>query len=558
MTRPGPRFLSGFFRVFGFEADTPDAWQCLAPACALALALAFLPCLLLLPLDADRAVPLAFLPAVWLGWKISRPSSVLDTALFAWAVLAMLVSAAFSDHSARAFATTAAVGWTFGGALVARNLAPCVPAVRLVLAGMLAGAAAGTVMLGLGVDAPTATFPIYGSVRLFGAHQFAGCVAALGLLAHTRGRPWRITTGVFGLIAGSGLMWSGSRAPVVALAVMAAAWFWRGSRTEKKLVLFWLPAFAVVALTVSSLLGRPYEGMGWSSAVARTVQSAGIEQVSSERSHFWSETLDHALKSPWIGYGADGYRFMQPAQNGSQPHNMLLQWLLEYGIVGLVPLGWLLARGVRGLFTRSPSDETHSPFPCWASASLLGAATYGLLDGVFYHATIFMPVAVIAGFALGATPAGGTQAFTPARAHPVLRPLLLAALVVLLLHNWLGLVLLKARNITPDSVPARALRVFPSTTHGLQKWTESWRRTDPQAELEWVKWAQSVSVEAASYHVYAAQLHIWRKDYKSAEAELMDCLRKVHRVERRDVQNALDTVRALDAAKPTTQSPPQP
>jgi len=545
--------VTGLHAILGFDSRNEGDRAAFGPALALAVTLAGLPFLLLLPLDADRAVPLAFLPAVWLGWKIHRPASRTDASLFAWAIAAMLLAAALSDHAARAFVMTAAVGWTLAGALVARNLSGCAPAVHLALSGLVAGAAAGVIMLRLGVDAHTASFPVYGSVRLFGAHQFAGAIAAAGLLAKAKlPRPWRLLVVAGAALAWTGVFWSGSRAPMIALAVATALWLWRGAPAERRAILRWTPVLAAFGLAAALLLGRPQPGMGWSAAVERTVKAADIREMSSERSLFWSETWRYAIRSPVIGHGADGYRFIEPTQNGSQPHNVLLQWFVEYGVLGLVPLLALALRCLDGLRTRR--EET-GPLHIWACSAFGGALAYGMLDGVFYHATIFMPVAVIAGFALGAVPA---PTGAPGRGVRLLRPLLLVGLGALLLHGWLGFMLLNARNVSPESAPARVLRAFPSTTYGLQNWIDGWRRDRPDLAMDWIRWAQTVSVESATFHAYAAQLYIWQKDYKSAETELLRCLRKVHHLERADVQRAIDTVRALEAGKPSVPPSPQP
>jgi O-antigen ligase len=541
-----------FAASLGFDPADNDQRRCLAPALALAATLAALPWLLLLPLDTDRAVALAFLPAVLLGWKLRRPADRLDHLLLALGAAAMLLAAGFSDHSARAFVMTSAVGWTLAGACIARQLASSEAAIKIVLCGLLAGAVAGTVMLRLGVDSPTSNFPIYGSVRLFGAHQFAGCAACLALLSRPPARylPLGLLV-IASIIVFTGLFWSGSRAPLVGLAVLASIWFWRGSREERLSLLRWMPALIVISLGCASLLNTSYVGMGWSSAITRTVQATGIEQVSSDRSRFWSETWRYALESPWIGHGADGYRFITPAQNGSQPHNMLLQWFLEYGLLGFIPLALLLMRELRGLF--APPVQV---FQRWSGAALAGASAYGLLEGIFYHAAAFMPVAVIAGLALGTAPT--RPAVTPNRIRHAWATLLLASLAVLVLHGLLSFNLLKAGNMSPDSLTARVLKTFPSTTTGLQRHIERWRQTQPELAMEWIDWAQEVSTESASFHLYAAQLYIWQKNYKSAETELLHCLAKVHYIERPDVQIAIDTVRALDAGKPIPQTHAQP
>ena len=543
--------MSRLARALGSE---PGEEQTLPAAAALGLALAALPLLLLLPLDTDRAVPLAFLPAVCLGWRLSRPCARLDLALVICAFTAMLLSAALSDHTARALVMTSSVAWTVAGAMVARNLSGKPTAIRIVLAGLLAGAALGTVLLRLGVDSPSPNFPIYGNARLFGAHQFFGAAAGVALLAGIRQRGLILALAVATtLVAWSGLFWSGSRAPIAAMTVLVAVWIWRANPETRRRLFRWIPVLVALGLAISYLLNSPYPGMGWFNAVERTVAANGVQAVSSDRSVFWSDTWNHALKSPFFGDGADGYRFIRPAQNGSQPHNMLLQWFVEYGLLGLVPLGMLLIRGV----TAPRNGGEAPPELSWPAAALAGAAAYGLLEGVFYHATAFMPAAVVAGLAIGARSPGNT----PASAKPlipVLRPLLLGASLLMLLHGWLGLVLLKGRPVEPSSSTARLLRTFPSTTLGLQNWIEAWRKDRPELAMEWIRWAQDVSTEGASFHVYAAQLYIWQKDYKSAETELLRCLEKAHRLERPDILNAIDTVRALAAGKPIPPPPSSP
>lgn len=548
----------GVFAFFGFDRDNAEERACFAPAIALAAALATLPFLLHLLVDTDRAVPLAFLPAVWLGWKISKPARSTDRLLLVWAVAAMMVSTAFAPHTARALVMVAAVGWTLAGALVARNLAGSPPAIRLVLAGLAAGAVIGVLMVRLGAGAGSMYFPTYWSARLLGAHQFAGALGSLGLLIVTppSSRGLKILTVLAAVIIWTGLAWSGSRAPALGLAVALAFWFWRGTSAERRLLLRWVPSLSLAALALSYPLGTPYPQLGWWDAFTRTTQATSIEAVSSERSYFWSVTWHHALLSPWIGHGADSYLYIHPNQNGNQPHNVLLQWFLEYGLFGAVPLVILVLRGVAGLFVvRASPDIDRRPYQTWACAALGGAAVYALFDGVFYHMIIFMPVAVIAGFAFGQhNPAEPHRATSRVN---ISRTLLLAALSLLLVHNWLYIMLIKGRDIAPDSPPALILRTFPSTTHALRNWIDPWRKSRPEVAMEWIKWAQEAAIEQGAFHVYAAQIYIWEKDYKSAEEQMLRCLDKVHRLERPDVLEMIATLRKL-AAEQAAKSAPAP
>lgn len=554
----------------GFDPCAPGERACFAPAAWLAAALVALPFLLHLLIDTDRAVPLAFLPAVWAGWKISQPARRLDTWLLVWALAAMLLSTIFAAHAARALVMVAAVGWTIAGALVARNLAQCVPAVRLVLAGIAAGAVIGVVMVRLGLGADRMYFPTYWSARLLGAHQFAGALAMLGILVVTppARRSVKILAAIAAIIIWTGLAWSGSRAAVLGLGVALLLWFWRGTALERRRLLLWVPPLAVLSLVLSYPLGTPYPQLGWWDAWERTVQASDIESISSRRSHLWTGVWQEITRSPWIGHGADSYLYIHPNLHGNQPHSALLQWLLEYGLLGTIPLVILVGRGMAGLISAGPASlDAPQPYRTWSSAAVAGAAVYAIFDGVFYHMIVFMPVAAITGIAFGHLNAASPASLV-ARIRAIGRPALLAGVGLLLLHNCLYVLLIKARNVAPDSVPARIVRAFPSTTYALENWIWAWRQTQPELAMEWIKWAQDASIHQSRFHNIAAQIHIFEKDYKSAEAEFLRCLEKVHQLERPDVLEQIENVRrrADEQARqranltpnPSTETPPRP
>jgi O-antigen ligase len=529
----------------GFDADCPHTRLCFAPALALAFAFIVLPICLLSPFDSDRTLPLLFLPAVWLGWKISRPVApavlVLSLAVFA----ALLVSTAFAAHSARALVSVSAVTWVIAGGMVARNLAPCLPAVRLVLGGIALGAAIGGGMVLAGAGGSYMDFPTYWGARIFSMHQYAGAVAGLGWLAlrpATRGA----SLAALALTAAAcvGLASSGSRAPVVGLALTLACWLWRGAGADRRLLVRTVPVLAGFALLLSWWIGSPYATMGWWSAVSRTTSAASLADVASGRAYFWPVVWNQVWDSPWIGHGADAYQYIQPRLHGAQPHNALLQWLYEYGLAGTIPIALLLVLGLARLLRREPLPEgPERTFRVWSCAALAGALAYSLFDGVFYHMVAFMPFAVFAGFALG----GGDSCpapVSPLRWHRVLRPGLLAALLAILLHGWLGLMLLRAGKVEPDSPPARLLRAFPSTTFGLNNWIQQWRQTHPEVVMDWITWAQSASNQQPEYHLAALQIYLDRRDFISAERELRACLPKVRDIEVADVERLLAGVAA--------------
>jgi O-antigen ligase len=425
-----------------------------------------------------------------------------------------------------------------------------------VLGGIALGAVIGGGMVLAGAGGDYMDFPTYWGARIFSMHQYAGVVAGLGWLAlrpATRGA----SLAALALTAAAcvGLASSGSRAPLVGLALTLACWLWRGAGADRRLLLRTVPALAGFALLVSWWIGTPYAAMGWWSAVSRTTGAASLAEVASGRAYFWPVVWKQVWNSPWIGHGADAYQYIQPRLHGAQPHSAPLQWLYEYGFAGTIPILLLLALGLAPLLRKDPLPEGRGKtFRVWSGSALAGALAYGLFDGVFYHMVAFMPFVVFAGFALGGDESRRAP-LSPLRWHRVLRPGLLVALLAILLHGWLGLMLLRAGKVGPDSPPARLLRAFPSTTFGLNNWIKQWEQTHPEAVMDWITWAQSASNQQPEYHLAAVQIYLGRRDFISAERELRACLPKVRDIEVADVERLLSGVSAKAREQASAQVP---
>lgn len=539
----------------GFDPSIPESRAFFAPALALALAFLLLPFGLLTPFDVDRSLPLLFVPAVWLGWKISRPASPALLWLVAAIFAAMLVSTTFAGHSARALVSVSAVAWVLAGGMVARNLAPCLPAVRLVLGGIGLGAVAGAVLVARGAGLGYMDFPVYWGARIFGMHQFAGAIAALIQLRLAPPRhPTTIPAALIALAALTALGTASSRAGLVGLAVFLGFAVWRGGAEDRRFILTKAAPLVAAAFLIAYWIGQPFNDMGLASALQRTAAATSLESVSSARSYFWSVVWQQVWNSPWIGHGADAYQYIQPRLHGAQPHNMLLQWLYEYGVAGTLPLILLLFTAIAGAFGlhRLPEVEIRAR-RVWFSSAVAGASAFGLFDGVFYHMVVFMPVAAFAGFALG-DHGGDTSIHPLARLRRLLRPALLLALIVLLLHGWLGLMLMRAPNVAPTDPAARLLRVFPSTTHGLDNWLNHWKHTNPDVVPDWITWAQTHSNQQPEYHLAAVQIYLNQRDFISAERELRACLPKVRDIEVADVERLLAGVAAKAREQAATEA----
>jgi hypothetical protein len=308
---------------------------------------------------------------------------------------------------------------------------------------------------------------------------------------------------------------------------------------------------------LSLLRWSPDPSLGWWGAFARTTAATSVDELSSTRLSFWSVTWHEILQAPWLGHGADSYRFILPKQDGNQPHNWILQFLLDFGFLGAVPLGlWLVRQAHRGLAGRHAQDELEIVRSRRAAAgALVACVAAGLLDGVFYHAVILLPAALLVGIA-GATPTGKVM---DASRWPLLLGGSLTAVsaVVLGLHSYLFAALwLPPAPTGPDAPAPRLLRAFPSTTVTIERWLNAWRRTHPEIVMDWTHWALAHSDNQATLHVYAALLYTERGDLTSAAREMDEAMGKERHRDLPKLRRLQQAIRAAQAhAVPTAPKP---
>jgi len=241
---------------------------------------------------------------------------------------------------------------------------------------------------------PGRTPPIFRHIRHL--NYEVPIVALLGLALYPRSGRLEQTLILLSFLAlGYYSAWSGGRGQLLSMLVAALALIastgWRGlpKATLPASLLFIVGALAVLAADQTSVVAIT---LRHSSA-----ESAGY--ITSGRSVIWHQILDRCLDGGpalLFGHGPDAYaRLDWPTVFGSsaqqwgfagtvQPHNTLLLWLIEFGLLGtalLVLLALLLmARCVGILRAPGPAEA-----PRIVAALLIGYASYAMTDGITYH-----------------------------------------------------------------------------------------------------------------------------------------------------------------------------
>ena len=190
------------------------------------------------------------------------------------------------------------------------------------------------------------------------------------------------------------LFWAGGRGAVLALALAFAAHTLLLA-PDRKHSIFHLLEFLVAAL-VSAFLVTDNPSMGLANSVSRTVAPTAADGIFYGRITIWSDTLKRLSEGfgLWFGWGGNGFIRMGLAHGFIfHPHNALLQFLTDWGIIGFA----LFANFLRVALQALKGAALRTSNGALAMSILAFLLVMGMLDGGLYHPQFL----VCAGLALG-------------------------------------------------------------------------------------------------------------------------------------------------------------
>lgn len=132
--------------------------------------------------------------------------------------------------------------------------------------------------------------------------------------------------------------------------------------------------------------------------------SAGsADEITSGRLNIWIDTIQKFAKADWlgifVGLGPDAFVRHSIAPWLVQPHNFVIQILLEFGIVGLAAVALSALDFIRRSMSLLRSSAP-SALSTGAIAAIAALILYGMVDGIFYHASPFMASMLLVAFVL--------------------------------------------------------------------------------------------------------------------------------------------------------------
>lgn len=182
-------------------------------------------------------------------------------------------------------------------------------------------------------------------------------------------------------------LWTGARGPVFAVAAAVVIGMIVSPATRQ--IKAWGGALAAAgtALLAVAWLPAPASNMGVGRTIAATTRSA---DVGTGRLAMWKGVIQAIEHQPLFGYGAGQMSAVAPFYDMMQPHNLVLQILLDWGISGLLCCTvlslWFVSRAIPAV----RSNEAQLLAPLLAMAALFALS---MIDAALYHV---LPVSIFA------------------------------------------------------------------------------------------------------------------------------------------------------------------
>lgn len=233
------------------------------------------------------------------------------------------------------------------------------------------------------------TAPFYMNIRQAGFHCTAAIFVLLPMIQHARS--WRsiIPLSTLLIISISFLFWSGSRGPALAAYLTIVLWllFLLLNKKPLKRLIVVTVCCSVLAVFLSEQLSvMPWNGIV--AATERSVEAVSVERLSSGRLNLWLFAWEHARSNLVFGSGAESYFLAKNTPIGFQPHNSILQFLMNWGVPGLVAsFSILLIAFLKGWFAFFQASKSNSEqaFQSTGGLIIIAFMATSLVDGTLYH-----------------------------------------------------------------------------------------------------------------------------------------------------------------------------
>ncbi|MGR5547776.1 O-antigen ligase family protein [Vibrio sp. DNB22_12_1] len=155
---------------------------------------------------------------------------------------------------------------------------------------------------------------------------------------------------------------------------------------------------------ISYFISIPFSVFSWNGANRFMILSqqyeTSINQISNGRMALWNESVNLISQKPFLGYGPEAHIF-ETKIGFLQPHNFLLQSLLEFGILGTVPILFILYYIIKSAIANALSNSTTNNL--YACGAIIAIITNSFYSGTLYHAPPLLIMCIASSYVLSVT-----------------------------------------------------------------------------------------------------------------------------------------------------------
>ncbi|MCA0934755.1 O-antigen ligase family protein [Vibrio alginolyticus] len=245
--------------------------------------------------------------------------------------------------------------------------------------------------------------PVSYNIRQIGYVVMLGCLFCIVKLvsAERKSKQEKLYIILF-LMNCSMLFWLGGRGATLALtaSIILLVTILHKEFIDKCKFLFSI----VILMVLSYLISIPFSVFSWNGANRFYALSQHLDmplsKMSTGRIDLWRESISLILQKPFFGYGPEAHAYTTKI-GFLQPHNSILQSLLEFGVLGTIPFLIILTYLVKNATINAIEEPTVNNLFCFSL--IVSIFIHSLYSGPFYHATSMILVCIASAYILSIT-----------------------------------------------------------------------------------------------------------------------------------------------------------
>lgn len=210
----------------------------------------------------------------------------------------------------------------------------------------------------------------------------------------------------FYFLAAAMTVWSGTRAAILAIIVVFVLFMIFQRRIPSP------TAIGRAALLTGLALLAAWQFRWDDPAFLLFVQGdySSMEAAASLRSELWAIGIDRWMASPLLGWGTGSFFWEGQPHTHTQPHNVVVQMLVSWGLLGMVSGLWIIGRGIRSVHLAAAGNSWSLGMLGMMYALLLQSLLEGMLHYPRFIVTIIALGAIILARSVRDAESSATQA----------------------------------------------------------------------------------------------------------------------------------------------------